>query len=104
MYQYKFRYSYNNSYPLIEIPKGIESESFMSDFLGAIAILNPELISKGSGASPNDDIVYHFKCILGEFYLSVDIWQLTFVSSSNEELLLMIDSRLLQDSNFNKMD
>jgi len=104
MYQYKLRPSAGGDYFLLEFPNGPSQENFIEDFTTAIALFNPEILEKGAGINPNDEWVYRFNCILGEFYLSVDIWQIAFLTASKEELLLMIDSRLLHDSLFEKIN
>ena len=73
------------------------------DFLDAIAILRPELISKAPGFAVNDDLTLHYHTIMGEFYLKIDHRQNAFVSSNMEQLLLMIDSRLLHHLLFEKI-
>ena len=103
MYTYKLRQVKNSDDFMLEFPNAAKSENFTEDFLEAIAILNPELISKAIGAEPNDELTLHYDSILGEFYLKFDNRQNVFVSSGNEELLLMIDSRLLQNWLFEKI-
>lgn len=104
MYPYKLRPTLNGEYAMIEFPDGPSKDSFIDDFTAAIALLNPELLDKGAGISTNDFMVYHYNSILGEFFLTIDIWQIAFVNADKEELLLMIDSRLLQHPLFEKIN
>jgi hypothetical protein len=53
--------------------------------------------------APNDELILQYHTVIGEFNLKIDNRQNVFVSSGNEELLLMIDSRLLQNWLFEKI-
>jgi len=103
MYTYKLRQVKNSDDFMLEFPKAVKSENFTDDFLDAIAILNPEFITKEQGLAPNDELILQYNTVIGEFYLKIDNRQNVFVSSGNEELLLMIDSRLLQNWLFEKI-
>ncbi len=104
MYPYKLRPTLNGEYAIIEFPDLPSKDSFIDDFTAAIALLNPELLDKGAGISPNDFMVYHCNSILGEFYIKIDNRQNAFVNADKEELLLMIDSRLLRHPLFEKIN
>jgi hypothetical protein len=103
MYTYKLRQVKNSEDFMLDFLNAAKSESFTEDFLDAIAILNPELISKAIGAEPNDELTLHYDTILGEFFLKIDNRKNAIVSSNKGELLLMIDSRLLQNWLFEKI-
>ena len=103
MYTYKLRQVKNSDDFMLEFPKAVKSENFTDDFLEAIAILNPEFITKEQGLAPNDELILQYHTVIGEFNLKIDNRQNVFVSSGNEELLLMIDSRLLQNWLFEKI-
>ena len=103
MYTYKLRQVENSDDFMLEFRNAARSESFKEDFLDAIAILNPELLSKVQGLSPNDELLLQYNTVMGEFYFKIDHRQNAFVSSKRAELLLMIDSRLLQNWLFEKI-
>ena len=103
MYPYKLRQVKNSDDFMLEFRKAAKSDTFTEDFLDAIAILRPELISKAPGFAVNDDLTLHYHTIMGEFYLKIDHRQNAFVSSNMEQLLLMIDSRLLHHLLFEKI-
>jgi hypothetical protein len=103
MYPYKLRQVKNCDDFMLEFRKAAKSDTFAEDFLEAIGILKPALISKVPGLAPNDDLTLHYHTIMGEFYLKIDNRQNAFVSSNKEELLLMIDSRLLHHLLFEKI-
>jgi hypothetical protein len=103
MYPYKLRQVKNCDDFMLEFLNAAKSENFTDDFLDAIAILRPELISKVPGLAVNDELILHYQTIIGEFYLKFDNRQNVFVSSNKEQLLLMIDSRLLQNWLFEKI-
>ena len=104
MYPYKLRQVKNCDDFILEFTNVPSQENFIDDFTAAIALLNPELLDKGAGISPNDFMVYHYNSILGEFFLTIDILQIAFVNADKEELLLMIDSRLLHHPLFDKIN
>ena len=54
MYPYKLRPTLNGEYAIIEFTNVPSQENFIEDFTAAIALLNPELLDKGAGISPND--------------------------------------------------
>jgi hypothetical protein len=103
MYRYKLRAYYNSDKLLLEFPNGPESDSFVTDLMNAIVILRPVLTSQ-SDLWMNDETVLHFKTDFGDFDLSVDVWEIAFIMSENDNLILLIDSRLQASPIFEKVD
>lgn len=103
MYRYKLRTFYNSEKLLLEFSNGPESDSFVTDLMNAIVILRPVLTAQ-SDLWMNEETVLHFKTDFGDFDLSVDIWKIPFIASENENLILLIDSRLQASPIFEKAD
>jgi hypothetical protein len=90
MYKYKLRPVYGKLF--FDFPDDPESNTFLKDFLEAIAFMNPVLESMADLWN-NYEFVYYFKTDFGKFELSIDVWGFT-ISETNQEILLIIDSRL----------
>lgn len=103
-YKYRFRPEYNSENLLIEIFSGVENQSFFSDFVNSIMEINPK-IGEISDLWMNDEYILEVQSDIGNFLLSKDIWDLVFImSENNQECLNRINSILLKDNRFEKVE
>lgn len=92
VYSYHFRPGYQSQDLFIDIFGGVESETFNSDFLNAIAELKPKMRDIVD-LWMNDEVMMTFDSEVGKFTLSKDIWEFAFVmSENNQEGLHQINS------------
>ncbi|GAA3763116.1 hypothetical protein [Flavobacterium ginsengiterrae] len=104
MYQYYFRPAYKSEELLIDIFGGAENENFISDFLNAIAVLNPTMTDI-LDLWMNDEVLMSFDSEIGSFTLSKDIWGLAFITAEhNQKGLLKINSILENSEMFTKVE
>jgi hypothetical protein len=103
MYSYKLRHIDNKGVALFIEIQNSDYTIFIDNLVSAIALLNPEFILQDEIISSGSEMTKQYKTILGEFsiYLNMDE---AIISALREELVLMIDSRLMIDPLFNKID
>nr|WP_294938613.1 hypothetical protein [uncultured Flavobacterium sp.] len=103
-YKYHFRPEYNSENLLIEIFSGVENEKFLSDLLNSIIEINPK-IEGITDLWMNDEFIFEVHSDSGNFLLSKDIWDLAFImSENNQECVHKINSILLKDKRFEKVE
>jgi hypothetical protein len=103
-YKYHLRPGYKSQDLLIEIFYGAENEDFFTDFFNSISDINP-IVDKINDLWINNDYLLDVTSDIGTFSLSKDIWDLAFImSENNQECINRINSILLQDDNFQKVE
>lgn len=104
MYTYRFRPEYGSSKLLLEFIKGVEKKSFLDELLKALEVLNPKVLGT-LDLWMNDEVMTTIDSDLGEFTLSIDIWDLGFImADANQECLKKIDSILNRNPLYIKED
>jgi hypothetical protein len=104
VYSYHFRPGYQSKDLLIDIFGGAESETFNSDFLNAIAELEP-VMTDIVDLWMNDEVIMTFDSEVGKFTLSKDIWGFAFVmAENNQQGLHQINSILERSDLFEKIE
>jgi hypothetical protein len=103
MYSYKLRDIDSKGPALFIKIQDVDFAIFTDTFLNAIALLNPEFVLQNKEASAVSELPQRFKTILGEctIYFNLDE---AIIRSDREELVLMIDSRLMINPIFDKID
>lgn len=102
-YKYHFRPGYGSENLLIEIYTGISDENFDSDLLDTIKEINPEQTSS-EDLWMNDEMVYEFNSSVGNFNLSKSTWGDVFFMSDDQKCIHVINSLLVKDSRFEKVE
>ena len=102
-YKYHLRPEYESENLLIEIFSGVENEKFLSELLNSIDEINPK-IEGITDQWMNDEFIFEVYSDCGNFSLSKDIWNLAFIMSNNQECIHKINSILLKDARFEKVE
>jgi len=104
IYSYHFRPGYQSKDLLIDIFGGAENENFNSDFLNAIAEIQPKMTDI-LDLWINDEVLMTFDSDIGKFVLSKDIWGFAFVmAENNQQGLHRINSILECSELFEKIE
>jgi len=104
LYQYHFRPGYYSQELLIDVFGGAENETFVSDFISAIAEINPEMIDI-LDLWMNDELLMTYDSTIGKFTISKDIWGFAFImAENNQEGLIHINSILEKAELFEKVE
>lgn len=104
LYKYYFRPGYQSQELLIDIFYGAENETFIPDFLNAIAVLKPKMTDI-LDLWMNDEVIMTYNSEIGYFTLSKDIWGFAFImSENNQEGLVKINSILENAAMFEKVE
>ena len=106
MYKYHLRPAYRSEELLIEIFQGIKYTeanhfvAFLSEVLAQISVTITDILDLWV----NDETMFCFTSGLGNFNLSIAVWDLGFITSSqNQEVIIKIDSILSNHSSFEKV-
>ena len=102
-YKYHLRPEYKSENLLIEFFSGVENEKFLSELLNSLIEINPKIEGK-TDLWINDEIIFKVYSDFGNFLLSKDIWNLAFIISKNQECIHKINSILLNDIRFEKVE
>lgn len=103
-YSYHFRPGYQSKDLLIAIFDGAENETFNSDFLNAIAEIQPKRIDI-LDLWMNNEVLMTFDSDVGQFTISKDIWGFAFImAENNQEGLHRINSILEHSVLFEKVE
>ena len=103
-YKYYLRPEYNSQNLLIEIFNGAENKNFFSDLYNSLIEINPKF-DKINDLWMNDEYLFEIESDIGSFSISKDIWNLVFIiSENNHECVNKINSILLKDKNFQKVE
>lgn len=103
MYRYKLRDIDCKGPALFIKIQDVDFAIFLDAFLNAIALLNPEFVLQNKEASALTELPQRFNTILGECTIYNNLDE-AIIRSDREELVLMIDSRLMINSLFDKID
>lgn len=101
-YTYRYRPGYGSKNLLLEFVGGIERESFVADLLETLSEIKP-VIDSIEDLWMNDEILFHITSQVGEFLLSIDIWELAFIlGDSNQKGIKQIETILSKSNLFTK--
>jgi len=102
-YTYKFRPGYGTKNYLIELENG-PSDEFKDDLLDAISEIKPKL-DKTLPLWVNDEIVWKYQSLVGEFEISRDVWDLIFVMNFEDDSSIQTIHEILKKNNkFESLD
>ncbi|MEO5911840.1 MAG: hypothetical protein ABIP95_13195 [Pelobium sp.] len=102
-YKYHFRPGFESDKMLLEFISNVENENFKTDILEAIANLNPEIIEKEE-IWVNDEILYKISTKIGELILSIDNWNIAFISCENNDLMNQLNDLVIKSEKFEKVE
>lgn len=102
MYKYYYRKAYNSGELLIEFFKGTERDGFFRNVFAALSSVHP--VIKGIHELwMNDEMVVNVDCDLGNFILSKDIYDLSFIMArQNSGCIEKIDQLLAANPMFER--
>lgn len=95
----KYKYCYRPESSLIEFVNCSEISTLATDLIDALKEINPKLIGR-EDLWINDEIIYTLESNTGQFIISIDIWNLIFLSSNDKQCFHVIYNILFNDNRF----
>lgn len=87
MYIYRFRPSYGSDKLLIEFVKGVNKDTFLTNLNTALSQIEMKIEST-KDLWMNYEVLFNVNSSEGEFILSKDIWDCTFIMTDENQVCL----------------
>jgi hypothetical protein len=96
-YKYYLRPGYGSDELLIEFITGVEHKNFESDLQKAISGIEPKLIEVVDHMMVNDEWLYKYSSLHGNFDLSKSCWDIAFIITDNNQDCIKKINKLLEN-------